>query len=108
EQHAGAFFRNGAAATVALSSDKVIGKETAERLREQWQRVYAGVRNHYKTLILEEGMKPEIFSMSPEASQLIESRALSHRVVATQLYRVPSHMIGDKEASTYNNVEQEE
>lgn len=108
EQHAGAFFRNGAAATIALSSPKVIGKEVAERLREQWQRVYGGVKNHYKTLLLEEGMEPKIFSMSPEASQLIDQRALNHRVVATQLYRVPGHKIGDTSASTFNNVEQAE
>lgn len=107
EQHAGAFFKNSAAATMALSSPKVIGKEVAERLREQWQRVYGGVRNHYKTLILEEGLEPKVFSVSPEASQLIEARQLGARDVA-RLLRIPPHMIGDLARATWSNIESEE
>lgn len=108
DRHAGAYFRNGAVSNMAIKSPKLVKKETAEYLREQWQRTFGGVDNHYKTLLLEDGMEPVNFSIAPEASQLLETRGFNQRVIAAQIYRVPSHMIGDKEASTYNNIEQEE
>lgn len=107
DRHAGAFFRNGAVSNVALTSDKIVGKETADRLRESWQRTYAGVHNHYKALLLEDGIKPFPFSIAPEASQLIEARQLGYRDVA-RIYRVPPHMIGDLSRATWSNIESEE
>ncbi len=108
EQHAGSFFKNGAVSNMAIKSPKAVSKEKAEYLREQWQRTFGGVKNHYKTLLLEDGMEPHAFSLAPEATQLIDQRGMNARIVSAQLYRVPSHKIGDKEASTYDNVEQEE
>lgn len=107
ERHAGAFFRNGASTNMALKHPKTMSKEVADRLREQWQRVYGGVSNHYKTLILEEGMDAVELTFAPEASQLLESRQFGAREVA-RIYRVPPHMIGDLSRATWSNIESEE
>lgn len=106
ELHAGAFFRNGAVSNVAIKSEKVVSRETAERLREQWQKTFSGVHNHYKTLLLEDGMTPIPFSMSPESSQLVEARQFGVTQVA-MCFRLPPHLIGDLSRSTNNNIEQQ-
>lgn len=106
ERHAGAFFRNGAASNMALTTDKVVGKETAERLRAQWQQQFAGADNHYKTLVLEEGMKPFPIDVNPENTQLLESRKFGPNEIARWL-RLPPHMLGDLERATFSNIEQQ-
>lgn len=104
EEHAGAFFRNGAAPNIAIKSPKVVGKETAERLRDQWQKVFGGVKNHYKTILLEDGMEPVPFFISPEASQLLLSRQFSVEEVA-RLMKLPQHKIGALNHATFSNIE---
>jgi HK97 family phage portal protein len=107
ERHAGAFFRNGAVSNMALKHPKTVGKEAAERLREQWQKTYGGAHNHYKTIILEEGMEPVDMTFAPEASQLLGARQYGVNDIA-RLYRVPPHMIGDLSRATWANIESEE
>lgn len=105
EQHAASFFENGAVSNVAIKSIKPVGKETADRLREQWQRVFGGVKNHYKTLLLEDGMDVTPFSISPENSQLLMSRRFGVLEVA-RLLRIPPHMLAELENATLNNIEE--
>jgi HK97 family phage portal protein len=52
------------------------------RFREDWQNTYAGARNVGKTAILEEGMKWNAASFSPEQTQYIEARELTREEVA--------------------------
>lgn len=106
DAHAAAFFRNGAVSNVAIKSTKVVGKEVADRLREQWQRTFGGVRNHYKTLLLEDGMDAVPFSIDPERSQLTLARQFNTTDVA-RFWRVQPHLIGDLSRSTNNNIEQQ-
>lgn len=104
EDHAGAFFRNGANPNIAIKSPKIVGKETADRLRQQWQTVFGGVRNHYKTILLEDGMEAQAFTLSPEASQLVLSRQYSVTEVA-RLLRIPPYFLMDLTQGKYNNLE---
>lgn len=104
EQHTSAFFRNGAVSNVAIKSIKPVGKETADRLREQWQKTFGGVHNHYKTLLLEDGMEPVPFSIDPAAAQLIAARQFGVTDIA-RVFRVPPHMLADLTRATYSNIE---
>jgi len=106
EEHAGAFFRNGAAPNMVIKSPKVVGKETAERLREQWQLVFGGVKNHYKTILLEEGMEAVPFFISPEASQLLTSRQFSVDEIA-RILKLPPHKLNSLNRATWANIEQQ-
>lgn len=106
EEHAGAFFKNGAVANIALTSTKPVGKERAEALRQQWQQTFGGVHNHYKTLLLEDGITPVPFNITPEDSQLVMARQFSVNEVA-RLLRIPPHMLADLTRSTYSNIEQQ-
>jgi HK97 family phage portal protein len=104
EEHAGAFFRNGANPNLAIKSPKIVGKETADRLRQQWQTVFGGVRNHYKTILLEDGMEAVPFTLSPQMSQMIEQRQYGVTEVA-RLLRMPPYFLMDLTSGKYNNVE---
>jgi len=106
EQHAASFFANGAVSNVAIKSEKTVGKETADRLREQWQRVFGGVKNHYKTILLEDGMDIAPFSISPENSQLLLSRKFGVLEVCRWL-RLQPHMLGELADATLNNIEEQ-
>jgi HK97 family phage portal protein len=104
EDHAAAFFKNGANPNMAIKSPKIVGKETADRLRQQWQTVFGGVKNHYKTVLLEDGMEPVAFTFSPQVTQLIESR--QHNVVEmARLLRIPPYFLMDLQQAKFNNVE---
>lgn len=104
EQHAGAFFRNGASPNIAITSPKTLGKEAADRLRLQWQQVFGGVANHYKTIFLEDGMAVSPFNISPEDSQLLGARQFGVSEIA-RWFRIPPHMLYDLTRSTYSNIE---
>lgn len=106
ERHAGALFRNGAISNLVLKTNKSVNRDTADRLRVEWQRAFGGADSHYKTLILEDGMEAVPINMDPEATQLILSRQFSVTEVA-RWYRVPPHMIGDLTRSTFSNIEQQ-
>lgn len=106
EQHATAVFKNGAVSNIALKHPKTLSDGASARLRQEWTETYAGVQNHYKALILEEGMEPVPINMSPEATQLILARQFGVTDVA-RVYRVQPHMIGDLTRATNNNIENE-
>ncbi len=106
ERHAGAFFRNGAQSNMAIKSPKIVGKDAAERLRHQWQQVFGGVDNHYKTLLLEDGMEAVPIDINPENSQLIVSRQFGVTEIA-RWFRLPPHMLADLSRATFSNIEQQ-
>lgn len=94
ETHASAVFRNGALSNLVLKHPKTISPEAAVRLRTQWQSVFAGVQNHYKTLILEDGMDVLPINMNPADSQLILQRQFAVNEIARWL-RLPPHMLAE-------------
>lgn len=106
EEHAGSFFKNGAVANMAIKSAKVLNKDAAGRLREQWQRTFGSPGNHYKTLILEDGMEPVMLTQNPEVTQLLGARQFSVTEIA-RWYRLPPHLLADLSRSTFSNIEAE-
>lgn len=106
DQHAGAIFKNGAITNMVLKSPKIVGPDVAERLRRQWQNAFGGVQNHYKTLLLEEGMEPVPINMNPEDTQLLATRQFSVTEIA-RWYRLPPHLLADLSQASFSNIESE-
>jgi len=98
------FFSNGATPSGVLEHPEKLSKEAAERLRTEWSRLYSGNANAHKTAVLQEGMKYSQISLPPEDAQFIETRKFSVTDVA-RIFKVPPHMIGDLERSTFSNIE---
>jgi HK97 family phage portal protein len=97
------FFENGATPAGVLSAPGKISKETADRLKADWQSSYGG-ENTGKMAVLGDGLKFEQMSMTAVDAQLIEQLKMSAETVCSS-FHVPGHMVGVGPAPTYNNVE---
>ena len=104
EEYGAKFFANGAAPSGVLEHPGTI-KDPA-RVREAWQSQFGGSANSGKVAVLEEGMKYTPISISPEQAQFLETRKFQINEIA-RIFRVPPHMVGDLEKSSFSNIEQQ-
>ena len=106
ERHGSKFFSQGARPSVVLEHPMTMKAQEHENFRSSWNRLHSGVDNHFRTVILENGMKLNTFSMSPEDSQFVETLQFRVRVVANW-FGVPPHKLGDTTRTSYSSLEQE-
>ena len=104
EEYGAKFFANGAAPGGVLEHPGTI-KDPA-RVRESWQSTFGGSGNANKIAVLEEGMKYTPIGISPEQAQFLETRKFQINEIA-RIFRVPPHMVGDLEKSSFSNIEQQ-
>ncbi len=104
EEYGSKFFANGAAPSGVLEHPGTI-KDPA-RVRDSWQQTFGGSANSNKIAVLEEGMKYTPISISPEQAQFLETRKFQINEIA-RIFRVPPHMVGDLEKSSFSNIEQQ-
>nr|WP_292281881.1 phage portal protein [Megasphaera sp.] len=104
EEYGASFFANGASPSGVLEHPGVL-KDPA-KVRDSWNAVYRGSANAHKVAVLEEGMKYQQIGIPPEEAQFLETRKFQLDEIA-RLYRIPPHMIGDLEKSSFNNIEQQ-
>ena len=104
EEFGAKFFANGAAPSGVLEHPGTI--KDPGRVREAWQSQFSGSSNSGKVAVLEEGMKYTPISISPEQAQFLETRKFQINEIA-RIFRVPPHMVGDLEKSSFSNIEQQ-
>ena len=102
EEYGSKFFANGAAPAGVLEHPGVI--KDVSKLRESWNSTFGGSANAGKIAILEEGMHFSPISMSPQDSQLLETRQYQLTEIA-RIFRIPPHMLADLSKATYSNIE---
>ena len=105
EDYGATFFANGANPGGVLEHPGVIKPEQADRLRESWQSQFGGANAH-RVAVLEEGLKFHQMSIPPEQAQFLETRKFQINEIA-RIFRVPPHMVGDLEKSSFSNIEQQ-
>ncbi len=104
EEYGATFFGNGANPGGVLEHPGVVKDPT--RIRENWNAVYQGSKNANKVAVLEEGMKYHTIGIPPEQAQFLETRKFQINEIA-RIFRVPPHMVGDLEKSSFSNIEQQ-
>ena len=104
EEYGAKFFANGAAPSGVLEHPGTI--KDPSRVRESWTRTFGGSSNSNKVAVLEEGMKYTPIAISPEQAQFLETRKFQINEIA-RIFRVPPHMVGDLEKSSFSNIEQQ-
>jgi len=104
EEYGAKFFANGAAPSGVLEHPGTI--KDPERIRESWQSTFGGSANSNKIAVLEEGLKYTPIAISPEQAQFLETRKFQINEIA-RIFRVPPHMVGDLEKSSFSNIEQQ-
>jgi len=104
EEYGASFFANGANPGGVLEHPGVV--KDPKRVRESWNTVYQGSSNSHRIAVLEEGMKFQAIGIPPEQAQFLETRKFQINEIA-RIFRIPPHMIGDLEKSSFSNIEQQ-
>lgn len=104
EEYGAKFFANGAAPGGVLEHPGTI--KDPQRVKDSWNAAYQGSGNAHRIAVLEEGMKYQPIGISPEQAQFLETRKFQINEIA-RIYRVPPHMVGDLEKSSFSNIEQQ-
>ena len=104
EEYGSKFFANGAQPSGVLEHPVTI--KDPQRVRDSWMSQFGGSANSNKIAVLEEGLKYTPISISPEQAQFLETRKFQINEIA-RIFRVPPHMVGDLEKSSFSNIEQQ-
>ena len=104
EEYGAKFFANGAAPGGVLEHPGTI--KDPQKVKDSWNAAYQGSKNSHRVAVLEEGMKYTPIGISPEQAQFLETRKFQINEIA-RIFRVPPHMVGDLEKSSFSNIEQQ-
>lgn len=104
QEHSESVWQNGAAPSGALMHDQKLTAEAVQTLRTRFETVHKGSANAGKVMILDNGLKWQGLSFSPEDAELLESRKFSVIELA-RLFQVPPPLAGDFSHSSFTNAE---
>ena len=104
EEYGAKFYANGATPSGILEHPGTL--KDPSRVRESWQATFGGSSNANKVAVLEEGMKYTPISIAPNEAQFLETRKFQIDEIA-RIFRVPPHMVGDLDKSSFSNIEQQ-
>ena len=104
EEYGSRFFANGASPSGVLEHPGTL--KDPSKVRESWQSTFGGSSNSGKVAVLEEGMKYTPISVPPNEAQFLETRKFQINEIA-RIFRIPPHMVGDLEKSSFSNIEQQ-
>ena len=104
DEYGASFYQNGAQPGGVLEHPGVV--KDPKRVRESWNAIYQGSANAHRIAVLEEGMAYKPISISPEQAQFLQTRKFQIDEIA-RIFRVPPHMVGDLDKSSFSNIEQQ-
>lgn len=105
EEYGATFFENNATPPLAIEVPHSLTDDEYKRLKDSWQEAYSG-GNAHKTALLEGGAKATKIGMSNTDSQFLETRKFQRSEIAG-MFRVPLHLIGDLEKSSFSNISEQ-
>jgi HK97 family phage portal protein len=95
-------WENVATPNMAFMHPGQLSKEAADRIAQSLRDTHIGPQNARKTIVLEEGMKPEALSVTAEDSEVLDSRRFTTEEIA-RLFGVPPPLVGIWQFSTFTN-----
>lgn len=104
EEYGASFFSNNASPGGLLEHPGTLNKQ--EAIRATWEALYSGSTKHHGIAVLEERMKFTPVTVPPDQAQFLETRKFQLNEIA-RIFRIPTHMIGDLEKSSFSNIEQQ-
>ena len=96
------YFRTGGAIKGTIETDQALGDDDFERFQAHWDKT----ATNGSTPVLEYGFKYKAINLSPEASQLIQSKVFSIDDIA-RIFCIPPHMLAELSHATFSNIEQQ-
>ena len=104
EEYGAGFFANNANPGGILEHPGTLNNQ--DKIRQSWETLYKGSSKSHRLAVLEEGMTFKQVSIPPEQAQFLQTRKYQLNEIA-RIFRVPPHMIGDLEKSSFSNIEQQ-
>lgn len=105
EEYGAKFFKNDATPPIAVTIPGELSEEAYNRLKQSWQKAHSG-DNAHKTALLEGGSTITKIGLSNADSQFLETRKYQRTEIAG-MFRVPPHLIGDLEKSSFSNISEQ-
>ena len=106
-QQASRWVGNGARPSGVLTSDKIISKEAATRLKQAWQDFVGGIQNVGGTAVLEDGIKWQQLQLSSVDLEFMKQREMSVLDVC-RFFRVPPHKVAIADRAASMNIPQQD
>ena len=100
------FFSKGGNTSGVFEIPGTLKDDAFKRLQQQLAAQFSGIGNSHKPMLLEGGMKYTRVNIPLDDAQFLTTRKFQKGEIAS-IYRVPPHMVGDLERSTYSNIEQQ-
>ena len=97
------FWRHGARPGVVLTHPNRLSDGALRRLKQQWDDAVGGADKQGATVVLEEGMTPQLHQLTAEEAQYIETRKLN-REEACAAYDVPPPAVHILDRATFSNI----
>ena len=99
-------FANGMNLGGILKTNEKLDPQHREQISIEWTKKYAGPYNNNKVALLDQSLDYKPLNAKATDSEVLESRKFQIAEIA-RYFRVPLHKLGITDASTLNNVEQE-
>ena len=103
EEYGAKFFADGGTPKGILKVPNLI--KNRDKVREDWQKGFYSSSGG-NVAILEVGADYKAISINPQEAQFLETRKFQIDEIA-RIFRVPPHMVGDLEKSSFSNIEQQ-
>jgi len=103
EDYGAGFFANSANPSGILEHATKLNNQDA--IKTTWENLYRGSSKNHGIAVLEEGLTFKTVSIPPDQAQFLETRKFQLNEIA-RIFRIPPHMIGDLEKSSFSNIEQ--
>jgi len=100
EEFGARWFGSGSRPSGVLSTDQRLNPEGAKRMRDDWERLHAGMDNAHRVAVFESGLKWYPITVPPEDAQFLETRNFQVEEIAGRIYRIPPYAIGHTKNST--------
>lgn len=106
EESQAEFHANGTQSGGVMTTEMSLGEEKMQKIRDAFQRSYAGSKNAFKMILLDAGFKFTPTSMSGVDAQLIETRKFQVEEICRFLRVYPQKVMHTDKATTYASAEQ--
>lgn len=85
-----------------LTTESDLKGKSRDKIREEWERIYAGPNNAFRTAVLDLGLKYQPVGINNRDSQFVESKAVSVEDIA-RFFGVPLYKINAGDQSYSSN-----
>jgi HK97 family phage portal protein len=100
EEMGARFFGSGSHPGGLLTTDGKLTPESAQRMREDWERLHTGIDRAHRVAVFEQGLKFQPLSINPDDAQFLETRQFQDLQIAG-VFGVPAFMINAASASNW-------